>query len=123
MRDYISRGEVTDYLQSHLDEQGDEWIRSPIKMAQRTVYVSCLKKAKSIPAADVVELSRDKLIELLSGYFSIGDSNTYELTRVKEAFGIGTMTFNEFVEWSEDNVANLADWLIKELKEEENDER
>lgn len=68
------------------------------------------------PAVDVVELNRDKLIELLSRYFSIGDSYTYELTRVKEAFETDTMTFDDFVEWNEDNVADLADWLIKELK-------
>lgn len=75
------------------------------------------------PTVDAVELNRDKLIELLGKYFSIGDSDTYELTRAKEAFEIGTMTFDDFVEWNEDNVADLADWLIKELKEGENDER
>ena len=43
------------------------------------------------------------------------------MARVKEAFEIGTMTFDDFVEWNEDNVAYLADWLIKELKEDENE--
>lgn len=75
------------------------------------------------PTVDAVELNRDKLIELLSRYFSIGDSDTYELTRVKEAFEIGAMTFDDFVEWNEDNVADLADWLIKELRKEKEDGR
>lgn len=72
------------------------------------------------PTVDAVELNRDKLIELLSRYFTIGNSYTYELTRVKEAFEVGTMTLDDFAEWNEDNVADLADWLIKELRKEDN---
>lgn len=75
---------------------------------------------KDCPLPDVVELNRDKLIKLLSRYFTIGNSYTYELIRVKEAFEVGTMTFDDFVEWDEHNVAILADWLIKALKEADN---
>lgn len=43
-------------------------------------------------------MSKDKLMQILRNYFSIGDSYTYELTRVKSAFEIGTMTMDDFME-------------------------
>ena len=61
-------------------------------------------------------INPDKLIEILSNYFNIGDSDTYQLTRVKEAFNVGTMTFDDFVEWEEENVVDLADYIIKKLE-------
>lgn len=51
-------------------------------------------------------------MELLCRYFEIGDSDTYCLTRVKEAFAIGTMTIDDFEEYTEDNVADIADYLL-----------
>ena len=60
--------------------------------------------------------TREKLIEILSQYFEIGDSYTYDLTRVKEAFELGTMTLDDFSEWNEENVANMADFIMKKLR-------
>lgn len=57
----------------------------------------------------------EKLFEILSRYFNIGDSDTYELTRMKEAFELGTMTFDDFSEWDEENVADLASYIIEKL--------
>ena len=71
---------------------------------------------ENIPAADVRPVvQRDAVMQALSKYFSIGDSYTYELTRVKEAFHVGTMLFDDFEEWNEDNVSDLCDYLMKEL--------
>lgn len=55
---------------------------------------------------------RERLIQLLSRYFDIGDSYTYNLTRVKTAFDVGTIGLDDFEEYTEDDVANLADFLI-----------
>lgn len=55
---------------------------------------------------------REKLIEILAKYFTIGDSYEYSLTRVKEAFAIGTMTLDDFVEFDDNKVADIADHLI-----------
>lgn len=60
--------------------------------------------------------TREKLIEILSQYFEIGDSYTYDLNRVKEAFELGTMTLDDFSEWNEENVANMADFIMKKLR-------
>lgn len=56
---------------------------------------------------------REKLIELLNKYFDIGDSYAYNLTRVKTAFEVGTMSLEDFVEFDEETITNLADYLIK----------
>lgn len=70
----------------------------------------------SIPAADVRPVvQREAVMQALNKYFSIGDSYTYELTRVKEAFYVGTMTLDDFEEWNEDNVSDLCDYLMKEI--------
>lgn len=69
-----------------------------------------------IPAADVRPVvQRDAVMQALNKYFVIGDSYTYELNRVKEAFYVGTMTLDDFEEWNEDNVSELCDYLMKEL--------
>ena len=55
---------------------------------------------------------REKLVELLAKYFDIGDSYAYNLTRVKSAFACGTMGFDDFEEFDEETVADIADYLI-----------
>ena len=75
-----------------------------------------VRKVKSIPAADVRPVvQREAVMQALNKYFSIGDSYTYELNRVKEAFYVGTMTLDDFEEWDEDNVSDLCDYLMKEI--------
>ena len=66
----------------------------------------------------------DRLADILSHYFMIGDSYTFELTRDKQAFEIGTMTFEDFSEWDEENVGDLAEYIMRKLQEpmEEHDE-
>lgn len=65
--------------------------------------------------ADSKDNFRDKLTEIISSYFNIGDSYTYELTRVKEGFGIGTITIDDFVEWDADNVSDIVDYTLERL--------
>ena len=55
---------------------------------------------------------REKLVELLSSYFDIGDSYAYNLTRVKSAFAVGTMSLEDFEEFDDDTVADIADHLL-----------
>lgn len=56
--------------------------------------------------------TREKLVELLSEYFDIGDSYAYNLTRVKSAFACGTMGFDDFEEFDEETVEDIAAHLI-----------
>ena len=55
---------------------------------------------------------RERLIQLLSRYFNIGDSYTYNLTRVKSAFAVGTVDLDDFEEYTKDDLANLTDYLL-----------
>ena len=72
-----------------------------------------VENMNAIPAVDAVEVDRERLLSILRSYFNIGDSYTFELTRVKTAFAIGTMTFDDFVEWDEDNIDDLCDYIMK----------
>lgn len=55
---------------------------------------------------------REKLAAILSDYFHIGDSYHYTLGRSKEAFGMGTMSLDDFTEYGEETIAELVDHLL-----------
>lgn len=56
----------------------------------------------------------EKLKNILMDYFDInGDTYAYNLTRDKAAFSIGTMTFDDFEEFSEE----IIDDIVKYIKE------
>ena len=61
--------------------------------------------------------TKDKLKELLMKYFTIGDSYSYNLIRVKEAFVTGTVTLDDFVEFDEEFIDDIVEYLIKNIKE------
>ena len=46
-------------------------------------------------------------------YFSIGDSYSYNLTRVKSAFAVGTISLEDFEEFDESLINDLVDYLLK----------
>ena len=66
------------------------------------------------------EEKREALIEYFSKWADIGDSYIFDLTSVKEAFAIGTMDLDDFVEWDEERIAMLVDefleWLQKPVE-------
>ena len=66
------------------------------------------------------EEKREALIEYFSKWADIGDSYIFDLTRVKEAFAIGTMDLDDLVEWDEARIAMLVDefleWLQKPVE-------
>ena len=55
---------------------------------------------------------REKLVELLSKYFNIGDSYAYNLTRVKSAFACGTVGLDDFEEFDDETLGDITDYLI-----------
>ena len=57
--------------------------------------------------------TRDKLKDLLMEYFSIGDSYSYNLTRVKSAFAVGTVSLEDFEEFDESVVDDIVDYLLE----------
>lgn len=57
--------------------------------------------------------TRDKLKDLLMEYFSIGDSYSYNLTRVKSAFTVGTVSLEDFEEFDESVIDDIVEYLLK----------
>lgn len=55
---------------------------------------------------------REKLVELLAEYFNIGDSYAYNLIRVKSAFACGTVGLDDFEEFDDETVEDIASYLI-----------
>ena len=63
---------------------------------------------------EVIDNLKDKLME----YFEVGrDSYFYVLTRDKSAFNYGTMSFDDFIEFSEEQIDDIIDFL-KEVEHE-----
>lgn len=61
-------------------------------------------------------LNRESIKEIRMEYFQINtDTYAYHLTRVKEAFSVGTMTLDDFQEFDEDTVNDLVDYIFEEL--------
>lgn len=62
--------------------------------------------------------------KLLFKYFSewagIGDSYIYDLTRVKEAFLVGTVSLGDFVEWDEERIGIMVDEFMQWLEQRQN---
>lgn len=57
--------------------------------------------------------TKDKLKELLMKYFTIGDSYSYNLTRVKSAFAVGTVSLEDFEEFDESFIDDIVEYLLK----------
>lgn len=56
----------------------------------------------------------ERLKDVLMNYFDItSDTYAYNLTRDKEAFSVGTMTFDDFEEFNEETI----DDIVKYIKE------
>lgn len=69
---------------------------------------------------------RDVLIEYFSDWAGIPDSYIFDLTRVKTAFLVGTMSLDDFDEWDDCRIAELVDDFISwlgECVEEKHDAR
>lgn len=63
-----------------------------------------------------MKFDRDQLIGWLEEYFGMNDTYHFVLTRCKSAYGVGTMTINDFEELSPDAMVELADHLLEKLK-------
>lgn len=65
-------------------------------------------------------MDREKLADLLYNYFEFNckeGTYWYCLTRVKEAFSMGTVTLDDFEEMTEETVEDLTDLIVEFCKE------
>ncbi|RNB59435.1 hypothetical protein EDM57_04645 [Brevibacillus gelatini] len=62
---------------------------------------------------------REELVSKLAEYFGFNwkdGTYTYNLTRVKEAFDYGTMSLDDFQEMNDDDLYELADFILGFMK-------
>lgn len=61
-------------------------------------------------------MNKEELKQKLMDYFDIGTNNciAYNLTRVKEARQYGTLTIDDFVEFDEETIDDIVNWVFKE---------
>ena len=57
-------------------------------------------------------MTKEGLSKILEPYFGYPDVYTYELNRVKEGFGLGTITIDDFTPWDKYDIDSLADYII-----------
>ena len=65
------------------------------------------------------KLNRDQIAEKFNEFFDINSKDgtyVYNLTRVKEAFGYGTMTIEDFEEVDEVFIYELADFILDNIQ-------
>jgi hypothetical protein len=61
-------------------------------------------------------MDKDNLVSVLNDYFSIyTDTYAYNLTRDKSAFSHGTMTMDDFEEFTEETTNDLSEYLINKI--------
>ena len=59
---------------------------------------------------------KEKIAEAISKHVSIEDTYTYDLKRTKSAFEVGTMSLEDFEEWTDENVEDLAETIVDALQ-------
>ncbi|WP_313539525.1 hypothetical protein [Enterococcus sp.] len=58
---------------------------------------------------------------MISKHLGLDDTYTYELTRDKSGFTVGTVDIEDFEEWSEENIDDLADSIVESLQPQLNE--
>ena len=59
---------------------------------------------------------KEKILQALLEYFCFNGKDgtyAYNLTRVKEAFAYGTVTLDDFEEFTEEQMEELADFIVE----------
>lgn len=59
---------------------------------------------------------KETIAEVISQHIALEDTYTYELKRAKAAFEVGTMSLEDFEEWTEENVDDLAKEIVEALQ-------
>lgn len=61
---------------------------------------------------------KEFLKKVLDDYFNITDTYAYNLIRVKEAFKVGTVSIEDFEEFSEETTRDISDYIVSAIEAE-----
>lgn len=59
---------------------------------------------------------KEKITKAITEHVNLEDTYTYKFTRVKSAFFVGTVDLEDFEEWSETDVDELAEAIVNALQ-------
>ena len=65
--------------------------------------------------------TRDKIHSAINEHIDIEDTYAYFLTRDKSSFSVGTVTLDDFEEWTDSDVADLTDSIMEKINTELNE--
>ena len=58
----------------------------------------------------------ERLKDILMDYFDVNnDTYAYNLTRDKKAFGVGTMTYDDFEEFGEETIDDIVEYIKRNV--------
>ena len=78
-------------------------------------YIKSISKPTGVNFFDEKDIF-EKLKDVLMEYFDINnDTYAYNLTRDKRAFGVGTMTFEDFEEFSEETIDDIVEYIKENI--------
>lgn len=79
-------------------------------------YIRSISKDTGINFFDNEDIF-EKLKRILMKYFDINnDTYAYNLTRDKAAFSVGTMTFDDFEEFTEEIIDDIVEYIKENIK-------
>ena len=65
--------------------------------------------------------TRDKIHSAINEHIDVDDTYAYFLTRDKSSFSVGTVTLDDFEEWTDSDVADLTDSIMEKINTELNE--
>ena len=65
--------------------------------------------------------TRDKIHSAINEHIDVDDTYAYFLTRDKSSFSVGTVTLDDFEEWTDSDVADLTDSIMEKINPELNE--
>lgn len=78
-------------------------------------YIKSISKPTGVNFFDEKDIF-EKLKDILMNYFDINsDTYAYNLTRDKKAFIVGTMTFDDFEEFSEETIDDIVEYIKENI--------
>lgn len=89
----------------------DEWGRIIYRVEREETGIIALLARKLLDYETAFD--KENIKTVLDKYFDIGnDTYAYNLTRVKTAFDVGTMTLDDFEEFDGETTTDIADYLV-----------
>ncbi len=115
MERFIDANKIKLTSQTFKDNEGEVYI--PLSDVKNAI--------RQTPTENVIKMDSENIEKLtvflqrtLNEYFNITDTYAYNLTRVKEAFEVGTVNIEDFEEFSEETTRDIAEYIIEAFRVE-----